>query len=300
MVTQNRFKPLKGQRGATLVEALFLIGFMAVFTLPMFLILGQNADTQAASSFQFTRDVVLNSLMDQIDADNPNFTGDYNDSTIQTLTVGSVTIPYLRKVDVSNSNTFLRRIHFYTYRSPTDAITAPATQQTRDYAIEELNIDVGNTSQYEIDPLLTSWVPDLAYNASNKVPGFVSGGSIASISNNITNTSLHDEIYQTYRTGTPLSYRFDVANGPYTVQLYFVEPSTSVNASNNRRLIDITIEESVVLTGFSPFEVLTSANTGHIRVFDTTVSDGALNVVLSRSASSNQDPVLSAITVIRR
>jgi hypothetical protein len=138
------------QPGATLLEALFLIGFMAVFTVPMFLILEQNAETQTASLFEFTRNVVLNSLIDQIDADNPNFTGDYNDSAIQTLTVGSVTIPYLRKVDVSNSNTFLRRIHFYTYRTATDAITAPATQMTRDYALQEINIDVGNTSQYEI------------------------------------------------------------------------------------------------------------------------------------------------------
>ncbi len=132
------------------------------------------------------------------------------------------------------------------------------------------------------------------------MPGFVSGGTIASFANDLPNTWHHDSVYQTYRTGTPLSYSFDVANGNYTVHLYFVEPTGTVNASGNRRLMDIALEGTTVLSNFSPFEVFNNAYRGHVRLFDVAVTDGVLNVSITRSASSNQDPVLSAISVIKR
>jgi hypothetical protein len=240
--------------------------------------------------------MLLMKLADAVDPENPNFTADYTDTSMQTVLESGVPIGYLRVADASVSDNVNRRLNIYIYNKPTDALTAPRYKMTRDYVLDEVRLDVGQTAQGFQDAANQIWAQDTAYNNGNKVPGWVTGGSSGSNAGAVTNTA-DDTLYQTYREGATISYNFDLPNGKYTVQLYFAELDPTVNGSSNRRLADISLEGGTVLSGYSPFETTGSTGKADIRSFDVTLADAVLNLVMSKSAASNQNPRLSAIAI---
>jgi hypothetical protein len=120
-----------------------------------------------------------------------------------------------------------------------------------------------------------------------------SGGSNSSTNDAIARTN-DDTLFQTTRVGSNaserLTYSFDVPNGDYHVNLYFVDDYDGT-AAVGMRVFDIALEEEQVLNNLDIY-----AQVGHdaalIRSFDTAVTDGALAIDL---VDQVRNPKIAAI-----
>lgn len=281
----------------SLIEVLLTLLLLSATLLPVILLLQDHSLNNKRLRVQSIRNLVLMKITENIDLENPNFTSDYTDSAMQSVTESGTPVIYLRKVDAANSNDFTRQLYVYLYRNLSDPLTSPLMRARQTYLLDELRVDVGQTSQGFHDSSNQIWTQDTAYNNGNKVPGWVSVGTAGSNTGVAITNTVNDTLYHTYRQGATVSYSFDVPNGDYTLQLYFAELDGTINGSGNRRLADISVEGATVLSSYSPFESTAVTGKADIRSFNVTVSDGVLNLIMTRSAASNQDPRLAAISV---
>ncbi len=100
-----------------------------------------------------------------------------------------------------------------------------------------------------------------------------------------------DELYQTLRSGGSFEYLFDVANGDYTVTLYFIEPQFS---SGGNRTFDVTVEDVLEIDDLD-IAAQVGQWAAYTETLNVTVSDGQLNILFEREA---RVAVVSAIEVV--
>ncbi|GAA1020052.1 hypothetical protein Aple_037600 [Acrocarpospora pleiomorpha] len=135
-----------------------------------------------------------------------------------------------------------------------------------------------------------AWLADKAYSSGTW--GYETSYGSGSTGSAIGGTT-DDALYQNYQLFNGWGgYKFDVANGTYTVTLKMVEDWA--NAAGQRKF-DIRIENTVVATGFDVFASC-GALTACDRTYNTTVSDGQLNVQFNMNGGANYATV-SAIAV---
>ncbi|MCC5581126.1 fibronectin type III domain-containing protein [Microtetraspora sp. AC03309] len=126
-----------------------------------------------------------------------------------------------------------------------------------------------------------AWSADKAYSSGSW--GYDTLYGSGSTPSAIAGTS-DDAIYQTYDLFNGWSgYKFDLANGTYSVTLRMVEDWA--NAAGQRKF-DVRAEGANVLTGFDIFASC-GALTACDRTFTTTVSDGQLNVQFNMNGGGN-------------
>ncbi len=122
--------------------------------------------------------------------------------------------------------------------------------------------------------------------------GLVSSNTTTFTTLNVAGTD-DPELYAFSRRGTnliPLSYAFALDDGAYDVILHFVEP-TKMNTG--QRLLDISLEGQVVLTGLDLFGQAGNRS-AYQETLRTVVEDGQLDLSIAATVSN---PVLSAIEV---
>jgi hypothetical protein len=224
------------------------------------------------------------------------------------LSESGQTIPYLRKVDTTNSNTFSRTVDFYQYTNATDALTSPRSTMTITQTSGEYRLRCGSSTGL-MDTSGYYWYGDSnAYDSTNKVPGYVTGssGTTGSTATDIVNTSGNDDsLFQNYREGTGstnVNYSFPVSNNTYTVRLLFAEVNSTITGiAPNRRLMDIYIEGALQnSTAYSPYESTGGTYRANVKTYNVTVSDGVLDISIRRNASSNTDARISGISISPR
>jgi len=138
-----------------------------------------------------------------------------------------------------------------------------------------------------VDPNGDLWMSDV---------GFYNTGKKERVhqSTQIANTDI-DTLYQTGRwdsaSGSEMVYSFPVANGDYTVRLHFAEIYWT---QPNRRIFDVAIEGTTVINGLDLVAEV-GALTADIREFQTTVSDGVLEVEFLHNF---ENPKISAIEIL--
>ncbi len=131
------------------------------------------------------------------------------------------------------------------------------------------------------------WAADKTYSAGSW--GYV-GGQTNSVANAIANTS-DGVLYQSERYWSAGgSYKFDLANGAYRVELKFAE--LYYNAPNYRRF-NVTMEGASALANFDVWVAAGGKFKAVDRVFVVDVLDGQLNVDFSALADA------AAVTAIR-
>lgn len=109
-------------------------------------------------------------------------------------------------------------------------------------------------------------------------------------------TGAPDELFVTERYSTlanpnNIGYAFAVANGTYTVNLYFDE---LFHSSANSRVFDVSIEGGLVLNDFDTYATYQN-NTG-VQSFIAQVNDGELNIEFGKEAIDN--PHVAAIEIV--
>jgi hypothetical protein len=122
---------------------------------------------------------------------------------------------------------------------------------------------------------------------------YFNAGNISTTNNDITGTT-EDILYKSNRWyNGNLTYTVPVVNGNYQVVLHFSE--SYFNTTNARRF-NIDIEGTRVLTNFDIYANAGGRDIAITRTFNTTVSDGTLNLVFGKGANDN--PKVSAIEII--
>ena len=112
----------------------------------------------------------------------------------------------------------------------------------------------------------------------------------------VNNTGAPDALFTTERFSdlanpNNIGYAFDVANGDYTVNLYFDELFYTTAGA---RIFDVEIEGVLVLDDFDSFA--THGNDTGLQSFNVTVTDGELNLEFLKGAANN--PHVAAIEII--
>ncbi len=138
------------------------------------------------------------------------------------------------------------------------------------------------------DSASQGWAADKAFTAGTW--GYVSGS--AKSSTTAVNGTVDDALYQKYREGIS-EYRFTVPDGAYLVTLKFAEFGTTTIGD---RLMKISIEGVDVETGLDVYKMVGKA-TALDRTYQTTVSDGLLNIVFAK-VSGRKSPMVSAVEVV--
>ena len=149
----------------------------------------------------------------------------------------------------------------------------------------ELAVNVGSTSQYT-DAAGVVWDADQPY-----APGSwgYTGGGPANTTKNILG-SPDDPLYQTVRQGIA-SYRFDVADGRYAVELCFVEHR---DLQPGQRVFSVSLNGNPVITNLDLVKEY-GASRAQARTFQVT-ANRRQGVTVQFSASRGE-PVLSAIRI---
>jgi prepilin-type N-terminal cleavage/methylation domain-containing protein len=292
--------------GFSLLELLLVLSILAISVIPVTLLTGQAATSNKQVLISSGRSIVMDSLASEMSVERADFNTQFNNNAkITTISESGQTIPYLRKVDTSNSNVFKRTVYSYIYNNTADADNNALLKTTTVQMQNELRLRCGSSSGL-IDSAGQEWNGDAqAYDAASKTGGYVTGSSGNAGSNivDIVNTSGNDDaLFQYYREGTGstnVDYQFDVENADYIVKLYFAEVNATVTGSApNRRLMDIYMEGNLQnSTAYSPYETTGGSNRGNIQAYKVTVSDGTLNVSIRRNASSNHDARISGIVL---
>jgi hypothetical protein len=120
---------------------------------------------------------------------------------------------------------------------------------------------------------------------------FVSGGTLSSKPNGITNT-VDGDLYRTYRYGD-FTYAIPVPNGTYDVTLKFIEPWWS---GPGQRVFSVSAEGATRLANIDLFAIA-GRFTAVDKTFSVTVNDGVLNLSFT---SSVDNAIVSAIGVYPR
>ncbi|MBN1349598.1 FG-GAP repeat protein [candidate division KSB1 bacterium] len=138
-------------------------------------------------------------------------------------------------------------------------------------------VNCGSHEDY-IDSLGFLWEKEVSF--AENTWGYV-GGQTYTISESVTNT-IAPSIYQTERWGSPLSYRFEVPNGYYSIVLHFAE---IYHRTPFARVFDVSIENELVLDDYDIF-----AEAGRMNAFSKTfaihVIDGRLDIDMSASVDA--------------
>jgi Tfp pilus assembly protein PilV len=306
---KTEYENTRRQPGISLVEVLLTLTLMAATILPLIVLISQNAQISRSTYIQSTRSLFQANASSQMDPLRSDYYTQFNDTTMTTsLSESGQTIPYMAKVDTTNSDTFKKKSYLYTYSSIDDAVNAPRTIHNIFQTASTFRLRCGRNDSL-MDSSNQFWTGDgNAYDGSKKQPGYVTGSSGTTGSNvvDIVNTSsVDDGLFQYYREGTGstnVDYKFDVPNGNYLISLYFAELNASVTGSApNRRLMDIYIEGTLQnSSAYSPYETTGGSYRGNIQPFEVTVSDNVLNISIRRNASSNYDSRISGIVIQKR
>lgn len=296
--------------GFSLIEVLMCITLVALLMLPFTMVMGSTAQSARLAYIQSTRAILLNSLKSETIPGSPNYVTNFTISSMNTsISDSGQIIPFMRVVDATTSgatNALKRTTLFYLYNNSTDATSSARYRTTVVDYPKVYRMRFGNSVDV-IDSLNRYWYNDnagnLLYSGTNMVPGWTGTHWTSNYwSNDILNTSGNDEyIFQTETGGGTLDYSLDVENGAYTVKIYFCE--TNSGNTGTKRGMNVWLEGSQVNTDgpYSPYASTGGANLAEVKMYDTVVSDGVLNIRIAGDpggTDTNANP--HAIEVIKR
>jgi hypothetical protein len=152
-------------------------------------------------------------------------------------------------------------------------------------------LNAGSSSNYT-DVAGNVWLADRAYAPGSY--GFVPSPGFTWVSTNAVSNTSDPTLYRTNHHDTTFEYRFDLPNGNYQVRFKFAEVCPQ-DFAPNRRVFNVSIENTQVLQNFDIFVAAGGANIATDRIFTTTVADGQLNVVFTGTISHAE---VNAIEVI--
>jgi hypothetical protein len=134
-------------------------------------------------------------------------------------------------------------------------------------------LNCGNSVQDIRDSTGDLWMKDEEYSGLYRW-GYISGSS-ASVTADISGTD-NDEVFRSHRWGgTDMSYKIEVPNGLYEVELLFAE---TYWAGAGLRVFDLALEGSLVADDLDVYAVSGGSDTALSLVYTVTVEDKVLDI----------------------
>lgn len=306
-------KPLNASAlGFSLLEVMMIMALMSLTIMPLAVSINQLGAQSRGSYVASSRNLQVNSLIDSIDAARPDFTTQFtNGAMVTTQSESGQTLPYWRKVDVTNagnSNSLKRTIALYTYNNASDASSSPRDKLEVVDNIDSLRLRFGNVAPI-IDSSGNYWYGDggatpLSYSTSDKVPGAEGSYAIPGYSTDIVNTSGNDdEIYKygRYVYNGDVFVSADVPEGWYIVKIYMAEhdPAQTINT----RLQNFSLQ-GVRMTP-RPYSVLRATggvDRANVQMFETYVDNSQkleLQIRFDQNAT-NINSYLRSISIMKK
>jgi len=182
----------------------------------------------------------------------------------------------------------------YTYRVAAFDNASPANESAQSTQVSVTTpapsttvIRVNSGGPQYTDTAGQVWAADTGFNTGNTV----------NVGNAIAGTS-DPALYRTERwdadTAPELAYAFTVPNGTYTVKLHFAETWDGGQAVG-RRIFDVLLENQLVLDNLDIY-AQAGGYTALIKTFQTTVTDGQLNINFVHGSAD--DPQIGAIEIL--
>lgn len=153
----------------------------------------------------------------------------------------------------------------------------PAAAQTQ----QPIRINCGGSSYTDTNGQV--WQADTGYN-----------GGTASTNTNTTMGTSDPTLYRSNRynaSGTPLIYKFAVANGAYRVNLLFAE---NYIRTVGGRVFNVQLNSVLVLRNFDIFSTV-GADTAVVEGFNTTVTNGQIAIEFDKLV---ENPKINAIEIL--
>jgi hypothetical protein len=138
------------------------------------------------------------------------------------------------------------------------------------------------------DPNGNVWQADFDYNTGT------AGGNSSITVTGTTNPKLFQSNRWNGSTSTPLTYTFPVANGSYTVNLYFAETSGPEEAVG-ARVFNISLQGTPFLQNFDIFSQAGGANKAVVKSTSANVTNGSLAIQFS---NVTQNALVNGIEII--
>jgi hypothetical protein len=290
--------------GLSIVEILITLTVIGIILMPLSLSFSQTALLQNNLSIKNMRNLAISSQAARVSAALNDYNVLYNNLT-SIATQNGVTLNTLFKTNSATNNIFNRQGYLYSYvqsATGTNWSDAIPINSVRDNFL----LDVGNTTSDWTDSLNNHWAKDQVYSQPTDIAGFISGyGGIVPTpsSANLTNT-LNDTLYQTYREGSDLRFRFTVPNTyKYVVDIYTAELDTTIDDTvGKRRRMDIMIDavatgDELVATDVSPYVASGGHNKAIVLRYVRETRDVSLDIRIKKSASSDFNPQIMGIAI---
>src|SRR6478609_9051608 len=309
MHTELTSKPIAAP-GISIIEILLCFAKLGLIMVPFVMTLGTTTQAARGLYIQSTQSILMNSLKAEISPASPTYVSDFTDNSTNSLTDMGQTLGYRRVVNATTANatnSMKRTTLFYLYTNATDASNSPRYKSSLISYPKIFRMRFGDTRDV-IDSLNRYWYSDengsLVYSSTNEVPGWDVSYPVTYTSNDIVNTTgNNDKLFQGETDAGTLNYAMDVENGFYTVKIFFCETYAAINSTSNLRRMNIYMEGSKMNPDgpYSPYESTGATNRAEIKMYDTEVWDGVLNITIANDSSSN-DPNANprAIEIIKR
>ncbi|MCM3747482.1 glycosyl hydrolase family 18 protein [Paenibacillus pasadenensis] len=166
---------------------------------------------------------------------------------------------------------------------PASTVTATANVPIR--------VDVNSNASYT-DSSGAAWSADQAYTSGSW--GYYTTYNPITITDAVANTN-DQALYKSIRNFNAWGgYKFDVPNGSYSVKLKMVDEWAS---AAGQRKFDIKIEDVVAASAFDIFSECGGKLKACDRTFNTTVTDGQLQVAFNMASGSLNYATVSAIEI---
>ena len=148
-------------------------------------------------------------------------------------------------------------------------------------------LDIGSSQAYQ-DQTNNLWLADQAYYTGSF--GYTLGGQAVTSSLNVNGTQ-DPILYQTYRKGSVLSYRFDLIPGRYQVTLKFAD---FVSSTAGQNVFNLVAQGVTIIPSLDVFAAVGEAEALD-RAFRINVPSGS--PLLIQLNASNGQALLSAVEV---
>ena len=311
MVSKQATQRKNARSGLSLIEVMLMLTLLAATVLPCSLLLSQTGQNTRAAYLQSTRRILLSSLADEATDERPQFTTVYNMGSMQTnISESGQVLPWRAVVDTTNagaSDTFQKTIYFYLYNNSTDAANAPRYTTKLVTTTDTQRYHFADTFNYgHVDSSGFWWQGRTTYDNANKIAGVQGGTPIfQNYAGTITNLPAPNRDVRTFQDGwrnTDGASKFSapVANGLYTVKLYFTERG----ASGQGNLMDIKLEDKLMNPGvpYNPyFYCGNQLFCAHILMYDVMVNDNVLDIQFASNANATViSPEIRSISIKKR
>jgi hypothetical protein len=154
------------EAGVSLVEVLMSLVVVTLSLMTVYTLLVHSTNISRQTLRHSAYHMVMTSLVNEVEPENPNFFYDYEATTNPPLNtvndngpLPGTPIPYARKSQCPQGM-FYHQIYHYVYKTPQDNLSKPVARAQQIFDINEIRVNSGLTNGAYVDTSAKTWMRD--------------------------------------------------------------------------------------------------------------------------------------------